>query len=96
MTAATSAQLKCEHASFLINGRVGRLSKDEGGPITGYTVDVTVKCTDCDLPFRFIGGKPGSSPFEPRVSADALELRAPLEPAIITEILGHPLMAGTA
>lgn len=71
----------CEHKNFRAACKVGRLSHDEGGPITGYTVDVTVKCDDCGLPFRFIGLDAGSHPSEPRVSIDGTELRAPIEPA---------------
>lgn len=71
----------CEHLNFYVHANVGRLSHDEGGPITGYCADITVKCNDCGLPFRFIGLAAGNHYAEPRVSADGKELRAPLEPA---------------
>jgi hypothetical protein len=71
----------CEHNNFAAQVGVGRLSKVEDGPITGYTAEVTVKCADCGLPFRFIGLAAGNHFAEPRVSVDGLELRAPLEPA---------------
>lgn len=85
---------KCPHMNFVADVRVGRLSDIEGGPITGYTAGVRVKCADCNLPFRFRGLAAGSHYAEPRVSADATELRAPLEPAYVTEILGQPLVSG--
>lgn len=72
---------QCEHENFAANVRVGRLTKDDGGPVTGYCADVTVKCVDCGLPFRFIGLNAGNHFAEPRVSVDGTELRAPLEPA---------------
>ena len=73
--------MNCEHKEFRANCDIGRLSEGEGGPITGYTISVNVKCVECGLPFRFIGLNAGSSPIEPRVSVDGTELRAPLEPA---------------
>lgn len=72
---------KCEHPEFSAMVRVGRLSKDDGGPITGYTADVKVECAKCRLPFRFIGLTAGNHYAEPRVSMDGTELRAPIEPA---------------
>ena len=72
---------KCEHMNFDASVGVGRLSHDEGGPITGYTADIKVRCRDCGLPFRFIGIAAGNHFAEPRVSVDGTELRAPLEPA---------------
>lgn len=87
---------ECGHASFHSIARVGRLTQVEGGPVTGYTLDLTVKCVNCGLPFRFIGLPAGSSPFQPMRSADGLELRAPLEPAYTTEICGIPITAGRA
>ncbi len=81
----------CTHENFVAKVDVHRLSKKELGPITGYTADVTVKCAVCDLPFRFLGVRAGISFKEPSVSADALELRTPLEPAYVPEILGAPV-----
>ncbi len=71
----------CAHEYFKASVRVGRLSQEESGPITGYTADVKVMCAECGLPFRFVGVAAGSSFAEPRVSIDGTELRAPLEPA---------------
>lgn len=71
----------CEHMNFAANVSVGRLTKDDSGPVTGYTADVTVKCAECGLPFRFVGLAAGNHFAEPRVSIDGTELRAPIEPA---------------
>ncbi len=71
----------CEHENFRCVADIARLSKIEGGPITGYTANIRVACALCGLPFRFIGLAAGSHPSEPRVSVDGIELRAPLEPA---------------
>lgn len=77
--------MTCEHQQFVAKCDVGRLSEKEGGPITGYTIGVTVQCADCKLPFRFIGLAAGNHYAEPRVSVDGTELRAPIEPATHTK-----------
>lgn len=71
----------CAHLNFAANVKVGRLTNGDDGPVTGYTADVTVKCAECGLPFRFIGLGAGNHFAEPRVSIDGTELRAPIEPA---------------
>jgi hypothetical protein len=85
---------KCDHPNFKCDANIFRLTDGEGGPVTGYTADIRIKCSECGLPFRFRGLPAGSHFAEPTVSADALELRAPLEPAYVTEILGQPLVSG--
>lgn len=72
--------MACEHLNFKANVNVGRLSKTDGGPITGFCADVTINCAECGLPFRFIGLDAGNH-FDRRVSVDGTELRAPIEPA---------------
>jgi hypothetical protein len=85
----------CEHDRFKSLVRVSRLTDTEGGSVTGYIADICIECLECGLPFRFLGSQYGSSPHQPMLSADGLELRAPIEPAHVTEILGRPLVAGT-
>jgi hypothetical protein len=87
---------RCPHEEFNTLARIGRLSDVEGGPITGYTANIKIECALCGLPFRFRGLAAGSHFAEPRVSADGTELRAPLEPALIVEICGMPLISGRA
>jgi hypothetical protein len=70
----------CAHEHFQCVARVGRLSEVDGGPITGYTADITICCADCGLPFEFLGMEPGSSPVAPRCSIDAAEARLPIAP----------------
>ena len=85
----------CQHEQFRSKANVHRLT-DGGTVVTGYSVSFHVECEQCGLPFRFRGSHYGSSYHEPMLSADGLELRAPIEPAHVTEILGHPLVAGRA
>lgn len=99
--------MACKHMIFKADVDVARLSKEEGGQITGYSADIRISCQQCGLPFRFIG-VPASvketeegleftpARNEPRVSVDACELRAPIEPAHVHEILGKPVVAGNA
>ena len=84
--------MSCEHTSFKADVRVARLSDVDGGPVTGYTCDLAVRCATCGMPFRFIGVPPtlrlggngtyvaDLKPDGPRTSYDATELRAPIEP----------------
>lgn len=74
--------MTCEHKVFRCAANIGRLSHDEGGPITGYVADVKIECAECGLPFRFVGLHAGNHHSEPRVSIDGTELRAPIEPAL--------------
>ena len=71
----------CPHENFAISGEVTRLSKDEGGPIHGYSVDLKVWCADCDEKFRWVGVPAGMSPARPMCSIDETELHAPIRPA---------------
>lgn len=75
------AGVPCAHESFHCQANVTRLSSVEDGPITGYTVGIEITCTECGIPFRFIGLPAGNSFQQPMVSIDGTELRAPLEPA---------------
>ncbi len=45
-----------------------------------FTTEITIKCANCGLPFRFVGVDPGSSPDGPRVNISGVELRCPIEP----------------
>ncbi len=71
----------CPHEDFAAVVEVNRLTKVEGGPVTGYSAEITVRCADCDEPFRWIGCPAGLSPRQPMVSPDEATLRAPLRPA---------------
>lgn len=82
----------CAHEVFSSNVKVGRLTDEEGGKVTGFCADVTIKCMQCDKPFAFIGVPGGYSPFEPKTNADSTQLRVPIAPAtgeIIFEAKPH-------
>lgn len=90
----TDKQVLCQHEDFTVRADVMRLTDEAGKVVIGFTMDITVRCTQCDLPFRFRGNQFGSSPDQPMLSANAQELRAPIEPAYTEEILGRPLQSG--
>jgi len=73
---------ECEHKTFFADCIVVRHPDDSNlKKMVGYTLEVKVKCADCGLPFEFKGLPRGSAPFQPTVSFDNTELRAPLRPS---------------
>ena len=67
----------CQHLNFYANVNVARI--EDVSPMQFYA-DITVVCTDCKEPFRFIGVPAGLNPSQPMMSPDGRELRAPIEP----------------
>lgn len=80
----------CKHEDFMANVNVGRFSEKDGGPIDSYCADITVKCAQCEMPFRFLGVPHDYSFNKPTVDILALELRAPIYPNDGTEPLPTP------
>lgn len=70
----------CDHMHFLAQVDVTRLTKEEGGPVTGYSADIHIKCEQCGEKFVFLGLPGGMAPNYPTVSFDGTELRAPIKP----------------
>ena len=70
----------CKHENFLADVQVNRLPETEGGPVKRYCADVRIKCTDCDLPFRFIGLPAGLDLNGAATSIDATEARLAIAP----------------
>lgn len=64
----------------MVTAEVSRLTNVEGGPVTGYSADIRVRCAQCDLPFRWMGLPGGLSRDQPATSLAGDELRAPIEP----------------
>lgn len=75
MSAEAKAAPACAHKDFEASVAVYRLL-DTGR----FSADVRIRCKECGQPFRFIGVRAGLSPYEPRASVDATELRAPIAP----------------
>lgn len=73
--------MNCEHLNFGSRVKIGRLhSENNPKVITRYTADIEISCTDCGIPFQFIGLPHGASINEPCCSIGAEEARLPIEP----------------
>lgn len=72
--------MTCAHENFKCHCGVGRLSAEEGGPITHYTAEIRIECAECGEPFQFLGLPMGHSAYGAATSVDALELRAAIKP----------------
>jgi hypothetical protein len=71
----------CPHAEFHAQCNVLRLvDQHDESKVTGFAVDIRVTCTQCGIPFEWMGLAVGSSPAQPMVSLDGLDLRAPIRP----------------
>lgn len=88
--------MSCKHMNFTVLTRVNRLTDMSGDTVRDFAMDIRVECADCGLPFRFRGLPFGFDRSQPTLSVDSQELRVPIEPAHVTEILGQPLVSGTA
>jgi hypothetical protein len=71
---------ECVHENFSAHVGVHRLSKVDGGPITGYVAEITVKCVDCGRPFQFLALQPGYDTQGATVSIDGLTANLALAP----------------
>lgn len=65
----------CAHKDFHAEVHVIRL-EDTGG----FMAEITVKCTQCGIPFQFRGLEPGLDTHGARVSIDGLEARIAICP----------------
>lgn len=72
--------LECLHENFEANVDVSRLPDEEGGPVKRYQADVRIRCTQCGVPFRFIGLPAGLDLNGAAVSVDACEARLAIAP----------------
>ena len=67
----------CRHEEFAARVAVNRF-EDTGR----FLADITVRCRNCDEPFRFLGVPPGHAWDQPACSIDGTELHVPIEPEI--------------
>ncbi len=74
----------CEHRSFITDAKIARLIDSEHiDKVTGYRCDLTIHCSECMMPFLFIGLPYGYKPDYPTVSIERDEIRIPIEPVIV-------------
>jgi hypothetical protein len=72
--------MSCEHMDFHVQANVARLTSEEGGPVTGYCVEIKMHCSECGKPFQFLGLEPGMDTQGARVSLDGLEANIAITP----------------
>ena len=65
----------CRHEDFNAKVRVARL-EDSGR----FMAEITVRCSQCDKPFQFLGLEPGVDLDGARVSIDGLEANIAIAP----------------
>lgn len=65
----------CEHKNFEAKVAVARL-EDTGQ----FMAEITVRCTECDVPFQFLGLEAGIDTQGAKVSLDGLEARIAIVP----------------
>lgn len=78
----STAKVDCQHNNFITEAKVIRLTDVEGGPVTGYSADIKIRCADCSMPFRFLGLNVGYSTREPHTDVAGGELRIPIKPGV--------------
>ena len=66
---------KCAHMNFAANVAVNRLED-----IGQFNADVTIKCAECGMPFRFLGLPLGMNLQGACMSIDGLEARLAILP----------------
>jgi hypothetical protein len=72
--------MACDHPDFVVHGQVYRLTDVEGGPVTGYNLDVGVVCRACGCPFLFKGVPCGFAFSHPTMRFSRDEISLPIEP----------------
>lgn len=79
--------MSCKHTAFIANVNVNRVED-----IGRYTADVTVKCAECGVPFKFLGLSCGMDYNGACVSVDGTEARLGIAPEneVIPELEGTP------
>lgn len=70
--------MTCEHENFDAHVAVNRLED-----VHKFAADITIKCLDCGLSFRFLGLPVGLNLDGATISVDGTELRIAIEPALV-------------
>ncbi len=72
--------MSCTHDDFMVRADVVKISAVEGGPIVAYSVELHIKCVQCEESFEFMGIPIGWQVGEPAASVDGEEARMPIRP----------------
>lgn len=80
---AVQARETCPHESFVAETKVARLG-DDTGAIRNFVAEISIRCTQCDQPFHFVGVDCGFAFTRPTVNVGATTLHAPIAPGEAT------------
>ena len=72
--------MTCPHERFKCDCGVQRITTVKDGPVTHYSAEISLHCTDCGVKFEFVGLPLGSSPYRPTGSMDGLIAYLPMMP----------------
>lgn len=73
----------CEHMNFYVQANINRLTSDDDGPVENYHAEISVKCNQCGMPFRFLNMPVGYDSLKATTDLTGLELRAPIAPGAL-------------
>ena len=67
----------CDHEQFAAEVTIGRV-KNDAGNVVGHLFTATVRCSQCDKSFAFMGLPGGLSPNVPTMSMDGITINMPI------------------
>lgn len=70
----------CDHGEFQIEGQVTRIEDETFEVVTGFQLDVAVRCCECNTRFKFKGLSVGIDLHGAAMSIDGVEGRFAIEP----------------
>ncbi len=73
--------MACPHEEFVTNVQVDRITDGEGGDVSHFFAEVTIRCTQCQEAFCFVGMERGLDPLKPMMSVMGEEARLPIRPS---------------
>ncbi len=82
---------KCEHKEFIGNFNIARLEDSKG-----FMAEMTVKCAECDEPFKFLGLPLGLNMHGAAVDPTLTEARIAIAPLSESEKKRYKVMQGVS
>ena len=73
---------ECEHASIRATVTVVKYAEYQRDGEDNRMAEIVMRCTECGVPFRFNGVPGGVHPRAARCGVAAVQLRAPVSPAL--------------
>lgn len=76
----STTQRDCLHKDFSADVAVARITDGDAGPVTNYVAHLSVKCSECGVPFHFVGVDAGMGFLKPIRDFLGTTLHAPIAP----------------